>query len=101
MKTFVKNYVGKGKTNKFDQFEIIRATIPVSQIMLFKYEKGGKEYFTFEIAKLKEPDHFENTHTLYVNVAHEVDAPTSANEPEVPQLDPPKTTKKRKATAKK
>jgi hypothetical protein len=100
MKTFVKNYVGKGKTNKFDQFEIIRCTIPVAQINLHKYMKGDKEYFTFEIAKLKEPDHFENTHTLYVNVAHEVEVTAAANEPEAPQMEPPKTTKKRKAAAK-
>ncbi len=99
MKTFEKNYVGKGRTNKFDQFEIIRATIPVSQVMLHKYEKGGKEYFTFEIAKLKEPDHFEHTHTLYVNVAHET---VIINGEELPTITSKSTnpTKKRKSAVK-
>ena len=101
MKTFEKNYIGKGKTNKFDQFEIIRCTIPMAQAMLHSYMKGGKEYLTFEIAKLKEPDHFENTHTLYVNVAHEVEVSSSANEPEAPKMEAPKSTKKQKAAAKK
>jgi hypothetical protein len=100
MKTFEKKYIGKGRTNKFDQFEIIRCTIPMAQVNLFKYMKGDKEYITFEIAKLKEPDHFDNTHTLYVNVAHEVEVTASANEPEAPKMETPKQTKKRKAVAK-
>ena len=99
MKTFEKNYVGKGRTNKFDQFEIIRATIPVSQVMLHKYEKGGKEYFTFEIAKLKEPDHFAHTHTLYVNVAHKTEI-INGEELPVNQGAAPKTTRKRKTAVK-
>ncbi len=99
MKTFEKIYVGKGRTNTFDQFEIIRATIPVSQIMLHKYEKGGKEYFTFQITKLKEPDHFEHTHTLYVNVAHEAEIINGEVLPVIPGAAP-KTTKKRKQTVK-
>ena len=97
MKTFEKNYVGKGRTNKFDQFETIRCTIPVSQVMLHKYEKGGKEYFTFEIAKLKEPDHFEHTHTLYVNVAHETEIINGEEFPVKPTIAP-KPTKTRKST---
>jgi hypothetical protein len=100
MKTFEKKYIGKGRTNKFDQFEIIRCTIPMAQVRLHTYMKGDKEYITFEIAKLKEPDHFDNTHTLYVNVAHEVEVTASANEPEAPKMETPKTTKKRKAVAK-
>ena len=99
MKTFEKNYVGKGRTNKFDQFETIRCTIPVSQVMLHKYEKGGKEYFTFEIAKLKEPDHFEHTHTLYVNVAHETEIINGEEFP-VNQGAASQTTKKRRSAVK-
>jgi hypothetical protein len=91
MKTFVKKYIGKGKTSNF---AIVKVSIPISEILKYKYEKEGVEYITFEIAALKEPDKFERTHTVYVTVPEEVTEPAS---PEIPA----KPAKKRKASAKK
>ena len=97
MKTFVKKYIGKGKISNF---AIVKVSIPISEILKYKYEKEGVEYITFEIAALKEPDKFERTHTVYVTVPEEVAEPETAQEPASPET-PAKPAKKRKASAKK
>jgi hypothetical protein len=97
MKTFVKKYIGKGKTSNFG---IVKVSIPISEILKYKYEKEGVEYITFEIAALKEPDKFERTHTVYVTVPEEVAEPETVQEPTSPEI-PAKPSKKRKASAKK
>ncbi|MCX6231142.1 MAG: hypothetical protein NTZ33_06320 [Bacteroidetes bacterium] len=61
--TTTKNYIGKGK--QVQNIDIIKVNIRFEEIAAIVYEKNGKSYVSFEIAKLKETDQFGNTHTCY------------------------------------
>lgn len=61
-----KVYLGKGKKN--GKFPIIRASICLDEIGEMFQEFEGKKYITFEVAELRNPDKFGNTHTVYFNV---------------------------------
>jgi hypothetical protein len=63
MTTFEKHYIGKG--TQVPNLSIVKVVIPVENIKDAIFEKDGKEYLSFEIAKLKEPDKFGRTHTCY------------------------------------
>lgn len=69
MKTYTKNYIGKGK--QVNGLDVVRMTLKVDDLIQHKYEKEGIEYITFEIAKLKESDKFGRTHTAYVSKVEE------------------------------
>ncbi len=96
MKNFTKNYVGKGKKTEFT----VKVTLKMDDILKFKYEKDGVEYFTFDLAEMKEPDIWGRTHTAYVTTTSNVpsQAPAKVSEP---QPEAPKKAKRiRKAAAK-
>ncbi|MFZ4400928.1 MAG: hypothetical protein ACOYO1_12905 [Bacteroidales bacterium] len=61
--TTTKNYIGKGK--QVQNIDIVKVNIRFEEIAAKVYEKNGKSYVSFEIAKLKEADQFGNTHTCY------------------------------------
>ena len=72
MKKFSKVFVGKGVQN--EKIEgIVRVTLDVETMSQFYHDFNGKEYFTFELAKLQEPDKFGRTHTAYVVTREEVE----------------------------
>ena len=94
MKNFIKNYVGKGKKTEFT----VKVTLKMEDILKFKYEKDGVEYFTFDLAEMKEPDTWGRTHTAYVTTTSNVPDQAQANEPQ-PEA-PKKAKRSRKTTAK-
>jgi hypothetical protein len=49
MKTFVKNYIGKGK--QVAGLNIAKITCKLEDLQKFAYEYDGIEYVTFEVAK--------------------------------------------------
>ena len=66
MKTFEKNYVGKG--TQVENLNIVKVTLNVEELLKHKHEYEGKEYVTIEVAKMQKPDRFDRTHTAYVSV---------------------------------
>lgn len=65
MKTFVKNYIGKGK--KVEGLEIIKVSLKISEVLRFAHKYNGEDYISLEVAKLQNPDSFGHDHTIYVN----------------------------------
>lgn len=86
MKTFVKNYIGKGK--QVAGLNIAKITCKLEDLQKFAYEYDGTEYVTFEVAKMKSPDTFGRDYTVYVSQKEEAEV----NEPK----QKVKTTKPRK-----
>jgi hypothetical protein len=80
MKTYKKNYIGKGTENA-NITGLVRMTIPVEEINKFKHEFEGIEYFTFEMAPLREPDRFGRTHTAWVSTPEEKAEPPAEEKP--------------------
>jgi hypothetical protein len=80
MKTYKKNYIGKGTENA-NITGLVRMTIPVEEINKFKHEFEGVEYFTFEMAPLREPDQFGRTHTAWVTTREEEAEPAAEGKP--------------------
>ena len=68
MKVYTKNYIGKGQqvvTNAGAQLDIVKVCLSVEEMMKFVHEYEGKEYVSFEIAKMRKADDYKNTHTVY------------------------------------
>ncbi|QIA07125.1 hypothetical protein [Draconibacterium halophilum] len=70
MKTFKKNYIGKGI--QVPNMSITKVTVKVSELLKHVHEFGGEQYCTFEVAKLQQPDDFNRTHTAYCTTVEEV-----------------------------
>ncbi|MCX6244308.1 MAG: hypothetical protein NTU98_06330 [Bacteroidetes bacterium] len=75
MKTFVKNYIGKGK--KIEGLQIVKMNFKIADLLQFAHKYNNEDYITVEIAKLKEPDKFGRDYTAYVSVLEE-DEPKKA-----------------------
>jgi hypothetical protein len=68
MKTYSKNYFGKGTqvtTNTGFALDIVKITLSVEQIIELAHDYNGKQYITFEVAKMKGLDSYGHTHTVY------------------------------------
>jgi len=76
MKTYIKNYIGKGTQNP--KLDIVKVTLRMDQVLNFKHEYAGSEYITFEVAKMVQPDKFGRTHTAYVTSHETVKKPKKA-----------------------
>lgn len=63
MKTFEKNYIGKGK--QVQGMDIVKIFIPIEKLESAFFEKDGQKFLGLEIAKLKSADKFGRTHTVY------------------------------------
>jgi Ran GTPase-activating protein (RanGAP) involved in mRNA processing and transport len=61
--TFEKHYIGKGTQVK--DLDIIKVVIPMPIDEKAIFEKEGKQYLSFEVSRMKEPDKFGRTHTCY------------------------------------
>jgi hypothetical protein len=90
MKTFVKNYIGKGR--QVEGLEIVKITLKMKDLVKFSHQYKDEEYISLEVAKLQNPDNFDNTHTVYVNRLEEQQEPAPA--------EPEKKKKSRKSSKK-
>ncbi len=69
MSQFEKTYIGKG--SKVKDLDIIRVSIAretLEEILknhLVEFERN--EFMVFEVAALKESDHYKKTHTAYIS----------------------------------
>lgn len=63
---FSKKYIGKGK--QVENMEIIEVSINLAELQNHSFEYEGETYVKFNVAKLKEPDQYGKTHTVYVSV---------------------------------
>ena len=77
MKTFVKNYIGKGK--QVAGLQIVKVTCKLEDLQKFAYEYDGIKYATFEVAKMKSKDSFGRDYTVYVSHREETAEPTNNN----------------------
>ena len=87
MKTFVKNYIGKGK--KVDGIDIIKMSFKLADLVKFAHQYKDEDYVTIEIARLKSTDQFGHDYTAYVNRLEEKEEPK--------QESPKKSRKSKKA----
>ena len=78
-KTFVKNYIGKGK--QVAGLSIAKVTCKLEDLQKFAYFFDGIEYVTFEIAKMKQADSFGRDYTVYVSQAEEEKTEKPAKSP--------------------
>lgn len=84
--TYKKDYIGKGKVNpKINS--IVKFTFALEDLQKHAYEYEGTKYVSVEVTKMKEADKFGRTHTAWVSVREEEEAPAQ---------EAPKATKKKK-----
>jgi hypothetical protein len=79
MKTYTKNYIGKGK--KVANLDIITVSVKVEELLKNSFEYDGVMYAKFEIAGLKTPDNYGHTHTVYFSKAETVNEQPVKEEP--------------------
>ena len=100
MKTFTKNYIGKGK--KVANLDIVKITCKLEDLQKYAYfyKDGPDEYVTFEVAKMKSPDNFGRDYTVYVTTEDEApeEAPKKSKD-KAPAANPAKPAAKSKAKA--
>jgi hypothetical protein len=88
MKTFVKNYIGKGK--QVEGLAIAKVTCKLEDLQKFAYFFDGVEYVTFEVAKMKKADSFGRDYTVYVNLQEEQVEPANEKQAKQPTRKPTK-----------
>ena len=93
MKTFEKNYIGKG--TQVANLSIVKFSFKMSEIAKLTHVFNGEEFITFEVAKLKNPDSFGHTYTAYVNKLVETPEPQASLVEDAPK----KSTRKPKRSA--
>ncbi len=79
MKTYTKNYIGKG--TKVPNLPIVKVTVKVSELLKHKYTFEDEEYVTFEVAKMLNRDKFDRSHTVYCTTQEEVEEQESTKPP--------------------
>jgi len=92
MKTFVKNYIGKGK--QVAGLNITKITCKLEDLIKFAYEYDGIKYVTFEVAKMKTPDNFGRDYTVYVSQKEEAEEPQSKSKDKESSRKPAKKSEK-------
>ena len=95
MKTFEKNYIGKG--TQVANLSIVKFSFKMSELAKLTHVFNGEDYITFEVAKLKNTDSFGHGYTAYVNKMVETPEPEASQVQETPK----NTRKPKKATSKK
>ncbi len=76
MKSFKKNYIGKGTTS--EKFENgVKMPLKVEDLLKFQYTFKAEKYITFEVARMKKPDKYGRTHNAYVTVPKNKSSPVS------------------------
>ncbi len=99
MRTFEKNYIGKGR--KVDNLEIVTVTLKMEEAEKHIFEYEGQKYLKFEVAALQNADKYGRTHTAYISkLVDAVDEGDMATLPESTPEPPKKQGSKKKASAK-
>lgn len=83
MKTFEKNYIGKG--TQVANLSIVKFSFKMSEIAKLTHEYNGEDFLTFEVAKLKNADSFGHGYTAYVNKLVEIEQPQASLAEETPK----------------
>ena len=91
MKTYQKHFIGKG--TQVGQMNIVKCVIPVEEAEKTIFEKNGKKYYSFEVAKMQSPDKFERTHTIYFQTVEVTEEPKQNKAPEKETPKPKRTRK--------
>jgi len=63
-----KEYLGKGKQD--EKFDIVKVTVSIEELNYLIKCKDGKGNISFDVAKMRNPDKFGNTHTCYFIQEH-------------------------------
>jgi len=63
---FSKKYIGKGK--QVENIDIVEVSLKMAGLQNHTFEYEGETYVKLNVAKLKEPDQYGKTHTVYVSV---------------------------------
>ena len=63
---FSKKYMGKGK--QVENMDIVEVSLNLAELQNHSFEYEWETYVKFNVAKLKEPDQYGKTHTVYVSV---------------------------------
>ena len=63
---FSKKYPGKGK--QVENLDIVEVSLNMAELQNHTFEYEGETFVKFNIAKMKEPDQYGKTHTVYVSV---------------------------------
>lgn len=63
---FSKKYIGKGK--QVENMDIVEVSLKMEELHDHTFEYEGETFVKFNVAKLKEPDQYGKTHTVYVSV---------------------------------
>ncbi|WP_026956661.1 hypothetical protein [Algoriphagus vanfongensis] len=63
---FSKKYIGKGK--QVENMDIVEVSLNMAELQSHTFEYEGETYVKFNVAKLKEPDQYGKTHTVYVSI---------------------------------
>jgi hypothetical protein len=69
MKTYKKNFVGKG--TQVENLPIAKCTVKVAELLKFAHQYDGEDYVSFEVAKMKQPDQFGRDYTVYCTTTEE------------------------------
>jgi len=91
MTTFEKHYIGKGTL--VNDLDIVKVVIPMEAALEATFVKNGITYISFEVAKMKQPDKFNRTHTCYYQTK-ENSEPAKDKEPEKQKKADKKKSKK-------
>jgi len=97
MKSYKKNYIGKGRqvvTEAGKVLDIVKITLSVEEMMNFVHEYKEKKYLTFEVATLRNEDQFGHTHTVYTTTVEKTE---ETPEKETVTEAPKKRTRRTKA----
>ncbi len=86
MKTYKKNYIGKG--TQHESLDLVKITLKVEELLKYQHEYEGEMYISFEVAKMQNADKFGRTHTVYVTTSEDA-----------PEEKPQKSRKPKKQTA--
>ena len=78
MKSYKKNYIGKG--TQVPNLSIVKVTVKVTELLNHVHEFEGEQYCTFEVAKLQEPDNFNRTQTVYCTTMEEATESSNATQ---------------------
>ena len=63
---FSKKYIGKGK--QVENMDIVEVSLKLEELHDHTFQYEGETYVKFSVAKLKEPDQYGKTHTVYLSI---------------------------------
>lgn len=63
---FSKKYIGKGK--QVENRNIVEVSLNMAELHDHTFQYEGETYVKFNVTKLKEPDQYGKTHTVYLSV---------------------------------